>query len=112
MKLVKAFLRAERASEVLRALSEAGILNVTLTHALAVGPHVDPEATDVSFEFGSKANRMVSLELICPDKDEGRLVELVRRGARTNRPGDGVIAVQNINRLVKIRTGAESVEAL
>lgn len=111
MKMVKGIIRSERASEVFNALSEMGILNATLFHVLAVGPHTDPDATKVSFEFGPRANRMVCLELICPDRDEVRIVEAVRRAAHTGPAGDGVIAVHNLNRLVKIRTGAESTDA-
>ena len=112
MKLIRAYIRAERAAEVLEGLAQAGILNATLTHVLAVGPHLDPDASRVSLEFGRRVNRMVKLELICPDKDEQRMVEIIRGGACTGQPGDGVIAVQNINRLIKIRTAQESVEAL
>ena len=112
MKLIRAYIRAERADEVLEGLAQAGILNATLTHVLAVGPNLDPDASRVSLEFGRRVNRMVKLELICPDKDEHRMIEIIRRGACTGQPGDGVIAVQNINRLVKIRTAQESVDAL
>ncbi|MBE0618738.1 MAG: P-II family nitrogen regulator [Proteobacteria bacterium] len=112
MKEIKAFIRAERAGEVLDALAQAGIVNTTLTHVLAVGPHVDADRSKVSLEFGRPVNRMVKLELLCPDRDEHRLLEVVRRAACTGQPGDGVLSVANVNRLVKIRDGTESVEAL
>ncbi|MHB8763555.1 MAG: P-II family nitrogen regulator [Deferrisomatales bacterium] len=111
MKEIKAFIRAERAGEVLDALAREGILNATVTHVLAVGPHVD-DGDRVSLEFGRRVKPMVELQLIGPDRDEQRLVELVRCAACTGQPGDGVIAVANINRLVKIRNAAESTDAL
>ncbi|RMG97750.1 MAG: P-II family nitrogen regulator [Candidatus Dadabacteria bacterium] len=112
MKLIRAYIRVERADEVLDALTQEGILNATLTHVLAVGPNLDPDQSKVSMEFGRRVNRMVKLELICPDRDEAKMVEVIRRSACTGQPGDGVVAVQNLNRLVKIRSGAESTEAL
>ncbi len=112
MKLIRAYVRTERAAEVLEGLAEAGILNATLTHVFAVGPNLDPDGSKVSLEFGRRVNRMVKLELICPDRDEQRVVEIIRGAACTGAPGDGVIASQNINRLIKIRSGAESVDAL
>ncbi|WP_025322423.1 P-II family nitrogen regulator [Deferrisoma camini] len=112
MKLIRAYIRVERADEVLDALSQAGIVNATLTHVLAVGPNQDPDQSKVSMEFGRRVNRMVKLELICPDKDESMMVETIRKAACTGQPGDGVVAVQNLNRLVKIRTAKESVDAL
>jgi nitrogen regulatory protein PII len=112
MKEIKAYLRADRADEVLDALSSAGIPNATLTHVLAMGPNLDLDSSRVSVEFGRRVNRRVMLELICPDRDEAPLVDTIRRAACTGQPGDGVISVTNINRLVKIRTAAESTEAL
>ena len=55
---------------------------------------------------------MVKLEVICLDKDELRIVELIRKPACTGQPGDGIITVANVYGLIKIRTAAESVEAL
>lgn len=112
MKEIKAYVRVERADEVLSALAAAGIANATLTHVLAVGPNLDPDQSKASVEFGRRVNRMVNMEIICPDKDESRVVEAIREAACTGRPGDGVVSVTNVNRLVKIRTAAESTDAL
>jgi nitrogen regulatory protein PII len=55
---------------------------------------------------------MVKLEVICLDKDESKIVELIRKAACTLQPGDGIITVANINRIVKVRTAAVSIDAL
>jgi len=112
VKEIKGYVRAGRADEVLDALGKAGVINATLTHVLAVGPNVDPCGSQVSLEFGRQVNRMVKLEVICPDKDEKRLVELIRCAACTGTNCDGIVSVMNVNRLVKIRTAQESTEAL
>lgn len=112
MKEIKAIIRAERVHEVLDALGSAGIVNATLSHVLAVGPNLDASVQRVSLEFGRQVNRMVKVELVCPDRDEMRLVDLLRGAAHTGQPGDGVVAVKNVNRLVKIRNAKESTDAL
>lgn len=112
MKLVNAIIRHERADEVLQTLAELGIVHATLTAVEAVGRHMDPGETRVSMEFGRRVNRMIKVEVICPDRDQGRVVDVVRQAACTGQPGDGLIAVTNVNRLVKIRTAAESTDAL
>lgn len=112
MKEIKAIVREERITEVLDTLGDAGIVNATLTHVLAMGPNIDRDEKRINVKFGRRVNRMVKLELICPDKDEGRLVDLIREPCCTGRAGDGIIAVKNINRLVKIRNAVESVDAL
>jgi len=112
MKEIKAYIRIERAAKVHAALSEAGASHLTLSHVLALGAHGEADQTKLSIEFGCYVNRRVKVELICLDRDETRMVELIRKAANTGQPGDGIITVTNVNRLVKIRTAAESVEAL
>ena len=112
MKEIKAIVREERIDEVLDALGNAGIVNATLSHVLAMGPNTDRDKSHISVKFGRNMNRMVQVELICPDKDEWRLINLIREQSCTAAPGDGIISTRNVNRLVKIRNEAESVDAL
>ena len=93
-------------------LSKAGASHLTLSHVLVLGANSETDQTKLSIEFGCYVNRRVKVELICLDRDETRMVELIRKAANTGQPGDGIITVTNVNRLVKIRTAAESVEAL
>jgi nitrogen regulatory protein PII len=112
MKEIKAYIRCERALKALDALGEAGIEHATLTHVLAVGAEAEGNQAEMNIEFGCRINRMVKLEVICLDKDELKIVELIRKAACTLQPGDGIITVANINRIVKVRTAAVSVDAL
>ena len=112
MKEIKAYIRDERAAAVQAALAEAGISHMTLSHVLAVGAHSEADQAIASIEFGCYVNRRVKVEVICLDKDEARTVEVVRKAACTGQPGDGIITVANVNHLIKIRTAAESAEAL
>lgn len=112
MKEIKAIVREERISEVLDALGNAGIVNATLSQVLALGPNIDQDESRISVKFGRKVNRMVQVALICPDKDEWRLVNLIREQGCTGTPGDGIISTKNVNRLVKIRNAVESTDAL
>ena len=112
MKEIKAYIRCNRALKALDELHEAGIKHATLTHVMAVGAEADCDEAIVNIEFGCRVNRMVKLEVICLDKDELKIVELIRKPACTGQPGDEIITVANVNRLIKIRTAAESVKAL
>jgi len=112
MKEIKAYIRIERAAEFQAALSEAGISHMTLSHVLAVGTHNDADQAKANIEFGCYVNRRVKVEIICLDKDEARVVEVVRMAACTGQSGDGIITVVNVNHLIKIRTAAQSAEAL
>lgn len=112
MKEIKALIQVQRAAEVQAALTEAGFSHMTLSHVLGVGAHNDADQAKASIEFGCYVNRRVKIEIICLDKDEARIVEVVRSAACTGQPGDGIITVVNVNHLIKIRTAAQSAEAL
>ena len=112
MKEIKAYIRCERALKALDALKESGIGHATLTHVLAVGAEAECDQAELNIEFGCRVNRMVKLEVICLDKDELKIIELIRKAACTLQPGDGIITVANVNRLVKVRTAAVSIDAL
>ena len=112
MKEIKAYIRCERAHKVIDALAEAGLNHATLTHVLAAGAEAECNEAQMNIEFGCRVNRMVKLEVICLDRDEGKIVELIRKTACTMQPGDGIITVANVNRLVKVRTAAVSSDAL
>ena len=52
------------------------------------------------------------LEIFCDDAISDELVELIRKTAHTGNPGDGVIMVADLPRVVRIRTGQEHGEAV
>ncbi len=112
MKEIKAYIRGDRALKALDALTEAGMKHATLTHVMAVGTEAECDKAEMNIEFGCWVSRMVMLEVICLDKDELKIVEVIRKAACTHQPGDGIITVANVNRLVKVRTAAVSVDAL
>jgi nitrogen regulatory protein PII len=45
----------------------------------------------------------VKLETICPDESVDRMLSLIAEYAWTGEPGDGVIAVQEVKNLMRIR---------
>jgi len=111
MKEIKAFVRPDRAPAVLDVLFRAGIRNITLAHVMAAGACSDASAS-MNIEFGCQTNRMAKMEIICLDKEENEAIRIIQESACTRQCGDGLIMVSNINRLVNIRTAAESTEAL
>jgi nitrogen regulatory protein PII len=111
MKAIKAFVRNDRADPVLQALSAASIGHVTLCHVFSTRASANGDAR-VDIEYGCRVVPMIQLEIICADRQADTVVNVIREAACTCRPGDGIIMVQNINRLIKIRTASESAEAL
>ena len=71
-----------------------------------VGGHYEA-APDTIF-FAKK----VMLELFCSDAVCEHLVDVIRKAAHTGNPGDGIIAVADLARLVRVRSGQEQDEAV
>lgn len=113
MKAVKAYIRSRKAEEVIRALEDAGISDMTLIDVMALGGvGVDPKNYKYSIEYVKKYTKIAKLEIICPDDEMHKIVEIIRRTAYTGSKGDGMIFVTQVEMGVKIRTGAIGEEGL
>lgn len=110
MKEIKAIIRLGKAQVVLDALQQEGVEHATVTHVLAVGGSMDNDTGTVNMEFGRKVVKMVKMVVVCSDKDDLRLVDIIRKTACTGQKGDGIITVANVNRLMKIRSLCEEME--
>lgn len=103
MKLITAYVRVNCASPVMRALHEAGIRGLTayLVHGMS-------GETPISL-FGlhpfDPANlpESVKIEIFCDDEMAERIAQLIARAARTGYPGDGIIAIQDAEKVTRIR---------
>ena len=65
-------------------------------------------ATEETIDF----EKMVKLELFCADAICDELVDVIGKAAHTGNPGDGVIMVADLPRVVRVRTGQEQNEAV
>jgi nitrogen regulatory protein P-II 1 len=55
---------------------------------------------------------MTKLALFCADRTADELVRTIRAASHTSNPGDGMITVSDLPRIVRIRTGAEQEDAV
>jgi nitrogen regulatory protein P-II 1 len=60
------------------------------------------EATQETIFFAKK----VKLEVFCSDEACDEIVSVIQRAAHTGNPGDGLVAVVDVPRVVRIRTAA------
>ena len=70
------------------------------------GGHYEP-AEDTIF-YAKK----VRLEIFCTDDICDALVAVIQKAAHTGRPGDGLIVVIDVQRVMRIRTGQEQDSAV
>jgi nitrogen regulatory protein P-II 1 len=70
------------------------------------GGHYEPSEETVFLA------KKVKLELFCSDPTCDEVVRAIREAAHTGNPGDGVVTVADLDRVVRVRTGEEQDEAV
>jgi nitrogen regulatory protein P-II 1 len=111
MKLITAVIRPEKLADVEAALSRAGVAGMTLSRvqghggegAAAPSPGAPP-----ALEFVEK----VRLDIAVSEPFVEPAIEAIIASARTGGVGDGKIFVQSLERVIRIRTGEQDVQAL
>lgn len=56
--------------------------------------------------------KKVKLEMFCSDDVCDHLVSVLQKAAHTGRPGDGILVVRELSRVLKLRTAEENDKAL
>ena len=100
MKKIEAIIRKEKFDEVYNVLEKSGIGGLTVTDARGFGHHRN----------GLKEK--VKLEIYVDEFQIEKVVEMIRKIAKTGTTGDGKIAILPLENLYRIRTGEEGARAI
>ena len=112
MKLITTVVRPERLPEVKAALFRAGITGITLSRVSGHGGEHELveqyRGTALVMEFHEK----VKIEMVCSEPFVQPCIDAILSSARTGEVGDGKIFVQDLDRVIRIRTGESDTAAL
>ena len=103
MKLIIAYIRVDCAANVMRELHKAGAGGIT---AYVVRGMSGETSTFLYSKRPFEVNHLpesVKLEVVCSDELIDNIVKLLARTARTGNRGDGIIAVQDVEKVLRIR---------
>ncbi|MBK8667667.1 MAG: P-II family nitrogen regulator [Burkholderiales bacterium] len=112
MKLVTAIIKPFKLEEVREALSALGVQGLTVTEVKGFGRqkgHTElyrGAEYVVDFLPKVKVETAVAVELV------DRVIEAIRRAARTGKIGDGKIFVASLEQVIRIRTGETGADAV
>lgn len=112
MKEIKAYIRPEKANEVVNALENNGINGMTVINVSMLGKWADQEQSSLSIDFCQKYCTSIKIELICNKTEVDKIIKIILSSGRTGRKGDGKIFVSDIENAYSIRTQAEGIEAI
>lgn len=113
MKLIKAYIRKRKLEEVYKALKQEGYDSMTMIEGEGTGTFSDHEREYISDKYTFvEAYMVIKLEILVPENDAKRIIQIIRKNARTGYTGDGLIIVVPAEEVYKIRTGEKGIEAI
>jgi nitrogen regulatory protein P-II 1 len=112
MKKIEAIIRHFKLEDVKNALSEQGVLGMTVTEVRGFGRqkgHIEMyRGTEYAVDFVPK----VKVEIVVPDDELQKTLGTIMRAAQTGQIGDGKIFVSDLVNTLRIRTGETGDEAV
>ncbi len=113
MNKIEAIIRPERLDNVKDALAEAGFNGLNVTHVTGRGrqkgiAHQGRSGERYQIDMLPK----VKLEVVVPDAQTERAVDLILAKARTGNVGDGKVFVSAVAQAYRVRTGEQGEEVL
>ena len=112
MKLIIAYIQPEKLSDVKQALYERDIYRMSVTNALGCGQQKGYQETYRGVDIEVNLLKKVRLDIAVNEEFVDETVAAIIAGARTGEIGDGKIFVQNLEEVVRIRTGERGHEAI
>jgi nitrogen regulatory protein PII len=112
MKEIKAYIRCQKAEEIIEALEQIDITDITLIDVMGVGVLSDPKTAKYSIKCVEKYSEVAKLEVVCKDSEVETIVDTIQKRAYSGMKGDGMIFVSPVDMAVKIRTGDQNENAL
>ena len=112
MKLLKCVVRPNALEKVKDALSELGIMGMTVTEVKGFGRQKGHTELYRGAEYVVDFLPKVKLEVVISDDQLDAAVDAIIKAAKTDKIGDGKIFVSDIAQAIRIRTGEEGDEAL
>lgn len=93
-----AIVRRSRLEAIEDRLVECGVGGVTVTPVQGFGEHTDFFSPDPKVDH-------VQLQIYTAADRTDQYAEAIREVAHTGRPGDGLVVIEPVDRVVRIRTG-------
>jgi len=112
MKQVTAVIKPFKLDEVRQALAEINVSGLTVTEVKGFGRQKGHTELYRGAEYVVDFLPKVKVEVVVDDQVADRAVEAIVKAARTGKIGDGKIFVQNVEQVVRIRTGETGADAV
>jgi nitrogen regulatory protein PII len=105
MKIITAVIRPHRLQEVKEALSDAGVVGLTVTDVRGAGRQKGQVERYRGSEYSMDLIPKLKVEVAIEDDQAETVIQAIRNAAYTGEIGDGKIFVTSLEDSMRIRTG-------
>ena len=112
MKKITAIIKPFKLDEVREALSDANINGLTVTEVKGFGRQKGHTELYRGAEYVVDFLPKVKIDVVVDDSMLELAIEAIIKSARTGKIGDGKIFVQDIEQVIRIRTGETGTDAI
>jgi nitrogen regulatory protein P-II 1 len=105
MKKIEAVIKPFKLEEVKEALSDFGIVGMTVTEVKGFGRQKGQTEIYRSNEYSVDFLPKIKIEVVLSEDKVAEALEAIMKAARTGKIGDGKIFVMPVEEAVRIRTG-------
>ena len=112
MKLITAIVKPFKMSDVRDALRDIDVVGLTVSDAQGYGRQRGHTEVYRGAEYQIDFVPKIRMEVLTEDNDAARVIESIVSAARTGKIGDGKVWVQDVQEVVRVRTGERGPEAI
>ena len=112
MKMITAIIKPFKLDDVREALSEIGVMGLTVTEVKGFGRQKGHTELYRGAEYVVDFLPKVKLEIGIGEEQVESVIEAITKSANTGKIGDGKIFVSNIEQAIRIRTSETGKDAL
>jgi nitrogen regulatory protein PII len=112
MKLITAIIKPFKLDEVRESLGEIGVTGLTVTEVKGFGRQKGHTELYRGAEYVVDFLPKVKIEAVVAEAAVDQAVDAIIKAARTGKIGDGKIFVQDVEQVVRIRTGETGADAV
>lgn len=112
MKLITTIIKPFKLDDVREALSEVGVVGMTVTEVKGFGRQKGHTELYRGAEYVVDFLPKVKLEVAVSEEQADTVIETIQRAAATGKIGDGKIFVMDLEQAIRIRTGETGDNAL
>jgi nitrogen regulatory protein P-II 1 len=110
--LVTAIIKPHRLDDVREAVRGTGVIGMTVSEVQGYGRQSGKTETFRGAEYTIDFVPKVRVEVIVPDTDVDKVVDVIASAARTGKIGDGKLWAYPLDRVMRIRTGELGEDAI